>query len=108
MTNLECTAQNCVNNRDRLCRLNGIEVHGEDACRCRETCCGNFSEAFAGFGNSIDAFEIPAGEETEVGCDAKRCVYNAGGVCDAEEVMIDGSYAHRMDATCCDTFIEKD
>ena len=106
MTNLECTALNCINNHSRLCCLDDIEVCGSDACRCRETCCASFADENDAFGNVLDSRE--AAPETHIDCDAHRCIYNADGICDAEEVLIDGSFAHRKDATCCDSFIARD
>ena len=105
MTNLECTAQQCVNNHSRLCALKEIHVNGRDACRCQDTCCGSFMAENAAYSNVRDTRDAAPG--THIGCQVKQCVYNLDGVCDAEEVLIDGSYARRPDGTRCDTFVAR-
>ena len=81
MSKLFCDAVNCANNHERLCCL----VDAEN--------------------RSLSAFaDVQAEAETMIGCSAGACAYNAGGLCDARRVQIDGSYAHRTDATSCATF----
>lgn len=106
MSRLVCDAVNCVNNHDRLCCLDEIEVCGLDACTCSETCCGSFAE---GRNETISSFgSVDADEETGIGCEAGACTFNLDGICEAERVKIDGEYAHRMDSTCCSTFREEE
>ena len=102
MTRLICEAVNCGNNHEHLCCLDEIEVCGCDAQTRDCTCCGSFIE---GRHATMSAFgDISASAETEIACEAEACVYNSDGMCSALNVEIDGSYAHRMDATLCRTF----
>ena len=45
MTTLGCNVNACSHNKDNCCCLSSIEVHGNSACKCDETCCGSFYEA---------------------------------------------------------------
>lgn len=102
MSKLFCDAVNCANNHERLCCLAEIEVRGDSADTSAETCCQSFADAE---NRSLSAFaDVQAEAETMIGCSAGACAYNAGGLCDARRVQIDGSYAHRTDATSCATF----
>lgn len=105
MTYLECRALNCINNHSRLCCLEGIEVCGPGANHVNETCCASFMDEADSYGNTVDNRD--AMPETEIECDAEKCVHNSEGYCAAEDVLIDGSYAHRKEATDCNTFIER-
>ena len=106
MTNLECAALHCANNHNRLCNLSGITVQGANACHGRETCCASFSDETSAFSNALGGND--ATPETNITCDAHRCIYNTDGMCEAEDVLIDGSFARQGDATCCDSFLARD
>ena len=106
MTNLECSALHCANNHSHLCCLSEINVGGANACRCSETCCESFVDSGNSYANVLDSRD--AAPETRISCAAHHCVYNTSGICNAEDVQINGSFAHRRDATSCNTFIARD
>ena len=38
-----CDADNCSHNEDHCCCAGKIDIRGEGACDCVETCCGTFT-----------------------------------------------------------------
>lgn len=44
MTKLDCTAVNCVYNKNKVCAKDQVLVSGERAHECCETCCESFKE----------------------------------------------------------------
>lgn len=43
-----------------------------------------------------------------IGCDAENCSYNeAGSICAASHIKVDGQRANCTDETCCSTFKPK-
>ena len=39
-----CDADSCRYNEDHCCCAGTIDIRGEDACDCGETCCGTFEQ----------------------------------------------------------------
>ena len=39
-----CDADSCRYNEDHCCCAGKIDIRGEDACDCGETCCGTFEQ----------------------------------------------------------------
>lgn len=101
MTNLNCGVANCSYNKNELCSLNSIDVGGNKATECEETCCKSFIEKSEGsFSN--DASE--ASLQTEIGCKAENCEYNSNCKCHAEAINVAGDFASSEGETCCETF----
>ena len=40
-----CDADNCSYNEDHCCCAGKIDIRGEGACNCGETCCGTFTQS---------------------------------------------------------------
>ena len=74
MTNLQCSVMSCANNAQGCCCLPGIQVSGDHACDCGDTCC------------------------------AGTCQYNDHGGCTAHQVQVDGHDACQCYQTKCSTF----
>ena len=106
MTNLTCRALHCVNNHSRLCCRREIQVGGQGAAHPQETRCDSYVRESEGYSNRLDSRE--AEEATRIDCEARRCVYNAGGLCGAGDVTMDGGAALRPDGTSCETFLAQD
>ena len=102
MSKLFCDAVNCGSNHERLCCLQAVEVRGENADTSADTCCASFIDAE---NVSLSAFaDVSAAPETLIRCTAEACAHNAQGLCEAQRVQIEGTYAHRTDATFCRSF----
>lgn len=101
MPALVCSAQNCLYNNAMYCSRGNIDVAGEDAKACQETCCASFQERE--LANMRNAVGTPT-TNTEIGCEAKNCKYNEKCRCRAIHVDISGAAASRSDQTECVTF----
>lgn len=100
MTNLNCCVESCAFNKSECCCLNNIEVGGHKAEAPTNTCCQSFEEQSGAFTN--DAMEPEM--HLEVACEAKNCVHNSQGMCDAEHIDIAGISASASGETLCATF----
>lgn len=116
MTELSCSALNCVHNMTGLCSANIIHVLGSGAHTSRETMCNTFAEK--GLRNAVT--HLPnmnvAGEikqlftsesilmSPSIKCDAINCTYNRDRACHAENVQIYGPRAEASEGTQCETF----
>lgn len=101
MTNLKCSATNCLHNCDCYCCKSEILVEGSDAQKKDNTCCGSFDLRTGDCAKN--SFEHPS-ESLKVGCEAIHCVYNQNHVCHAGHIDISGPSARHAQATECATF----
>lgn len=118
MSNLTCSAVNCVHNMSGLCSANTIHVKGSDADTSIATDCGTFAQkgiknAITNLGNMNIVGEIKQlvnRDEIEMSprikCEAEKCVYNSREICTASNVQIHGPGALNSDGTQCETFVE--
>lgn len=117
MSNLGCSAMDCVNNVSGLCSANVILVSGDSAVTSAGTQCKTFApksfiNAVAGVGNTNYVGEIKQmfSNNTknymspEVKCEAKKCSYNKSGNCSADNLVIFGPEAKSSYGTACETF----
>ena len=100
MGNLNCNAASCMHNCDNQCCLNSICVEGSSACRCGETCCGDYEHQKPGATNMC---HLPK-DSLSISCEATNCIYNTNKKCDADHVDISGIKAVTEDDTVCTTF----
>lgn len=103
MVKLHCGARNCANNRDDLCVLEDIRVDGCEACREDQTCCLSFRARGVSYENAAGE-PVRAVPETEIACDAARCVHHCGCGCGAASVRVGGDGACDCRETACETF----
>lgn len=104
MTNLSCNAMTCINNRDNCCCLSGIDVQGDKACKCDDTCCGSYCyETDTSARNSANSPKL----SLNINCKAHNCMYNMNEQCTADHVDISGIHAANSEDTVCTTFISK-
>ncbi len=104
MPSLVCSAQNCIFNNAMYCSRGGIQVGGEDARACQDTCCESFEE------RERDTMRSSMGSpsvESDIRCEAVNCRYNTSCVCHAGHVDISGAAACSCDETECVTFDEE-
>lgn len=101
MTNLKCSATNCLHNCDCYCCRGEILVEGTDAKIKDNTCCGSFDLKTEGFAKNNCGHPS---ESLTVGCEATNCIYNKQRVCHAERIDISGPTAKNPQATECATF----
>ena len=104
MTDLGCNVTSCTHNNEQRCCLNSIEVKGNNACQCDETCCGSYFEEKSGSKNAAEAPKV----NLSINCEATNCVYNHSQKCNAEHVDISGIRATASDETICATFRSKE
>ena len=90
MTTLGCNVNACSHNKDNCCCLSSIEVHGNSACKCDETCCGSFYEADSE--TAKNASESPK-INLSISCEASNCVYNEDKKCTARCTLNSGKSA---------------
>ena len=88
MPSLVCSVQNCVYNNAMYCSKGDIQVGGEEARKCQETCGESFQER----------------KETCVDCKACHCTYNDHCKCTAGKIDIAGAAASTRGETECATF----
>ncbi|HCH83674.1 MAG TPA: DUF1540 domain-containing protein [Eubacterium sp.] len=103
MTNLSCNATTCSHNSDKCCCLSGIDIKGEDACSCDETCCTSFEHKENTSSNSCGSPKL----NLSIKCAAHNCIYNEDNACHADHVDISGITAVNSDDTVCATFTTK-
>ena len=103
MTKLQCHVIHCSSNKDQCCCRPDIQVDGDSACVCDQTCCLSFSPKSAGQNARCSGCR----PQTAIDCEARRCVYNETGVCQAERVRVSGCKDHvcSRQETECSTFI---
>lgn len=104
MPALVCSAQNCIYNNAMYCSRGDIEVAGEEAKVCQDTCCASFKE------RTHDSVRCAVGSPStkiEIDCEAQNCKYNEKCKCHAEHVDISGAAACKCEQTECVTFTDK-
>ena len=102
MTQLDCNVTSCMHNAENCCCKEKIEVEGTSATKPANTCCGSFD---ARKGDSYsNAAASDAKKSTDVACEAKNCIYNEDGYCDADHIGIVGAAASTSAQTECKSF----
>lgn len=102
MTQLDCNVTGCMHNKDNCCCKNDIEVDGSSATSSCNTCCGSFDpKREDSYSNSMDRM---AKKATDVSCQAKNCMYNEQGYCEADHIGIVGASASQSEQTECGSF----
>ena len=105
MPELKCTVQTCVHNDQYLCRLDKIQVGGDNAKNSQETCCDSFQERTEGsYANSMNNSVSEASDRSQVDCKAVNCMYNENCACHAGKISVEGGGACRCQETACATF----
>lgn len=110
MPELRCAVQTCAHNKNSLCSLDTIEVGGSNATQSKDTCCDSFREKRTdGYTNCADGGCGCgcASERSQINCKAHDCQYNHGCSCHAGKVNVQGTNAHKSQATQCGTFSSK-
>ena len=88
MTNLECNVSSCVYNCSSLCSRDTINVGGASAERKAQTCCTSYQKRPEN--DTYNSMRCSlAKPDTEVTCDAYKCVYNGSGKCNADDICVD-------------------
>lgn len=104
MTELRCTVQTCVHNKNEYCALNSITVGGSTAKKADDTCCDSFQERKGDtFSNSVGQASL----NTRVDCKATDCKYNTQQKCHADKINVEGRCACSTGETECATFAMK-
>lgn len=101
MTNLQCNAENCANNKNNFCCRPDIQVGGPQACTNRQTYCANFIDAAENAPqNAID--HATPNTSLDIHCDAVNCTYNQDRACVAEhiDIMTAGTSSGQIKTEC--------
>ncbi len=114
MPKLKCQVNQCVHNSEGLCAKNYIDVDGPNANNKKETCCKSYllkdsdiyNYEFAEMSGTPNA-------QTEVYCDAIKCVYEKGQRCYADRIEIaninhNAPKTEDYEVTHCKTFEPRD
>lgn len=103
MTGLGCNVISCAHNdnENKLCCLSSIQVQGNSACKCDDTCCGSYEEAK---GNSATNASKAQNASLNVSCEATNCVFNENKKCSADHISISGVCASDSCETVCASF----
>ncbi|MDD3225423.1 MAG: DUF1540 domain-containing protein [Clostridium sp.] len=113
MSNLICSAANCVYNADGLCSAKDIHIGIRGiSSRAEDTDCvtflkGNIKNSFVSITNMNISGEIKQFVNSDnmelkpnIICDAASCIHNSSGMCSARDVQI---YEEAQN-TNCETF----
>lgn len=101
MTDLKCSAENCLHNADRYCCKGTILVEGSSAKCSSETCCASFDEREQC--GCTNKYETP-NRALNVECEAESCIFNEARKCTAEEISIAGHGAKIASHTECSSY----
>lgn len=118
MSDLICSATNCVNNVEGLCSAINIHISGRNSDNSVGTACKTF--ALKGLANAISSItntnvvgEIKQIFDNEniamsphINCEANKCRHNSGGMCCAIHVQVYGSGCDDSECTDCETYIQ--
>lgn len=102
MAQLDCSAENCVYNKNKNCCKGDIMVGGKRAEKQDDTCCESFAVKRGG-DSYVSALEHPC-RTISIDCEAVSCQYNKNYKCHAEHVNIMGNGACEHQQTACATF----
>ncbi len=100
MAQISCTVTNCYYNKRQGCTSPGLAVEGKNANESRRTCCDTFIEQKPGARSSVSEPQ----SNTDIKCDAVKCVYNKLEKCEATNILVNGRDAQVPEETCCSTF----
>lgn len=101
MPELKCTVQTCTHNKNFYCALDKIQVGGNTAKRCEETCCDSFVERNGDQSSNVTG---EASALSNINCQATDCTYNEQCKCHAGKISVEGSNACQCQQTECATF----
>lgn len=107
MSNLNCSVENCANNKSGFCCRPDIMVSGSDSNRACQTFCSNFIDrADSGASDAVDSSS--PNRSLDVHCKAENCAYNHSMACTADSVEINCTNVNGGQVkTECSTFRTK-
>ena len=117
MPKLSCDVSQCIHNTKGLCAKNYIDVDGPKANNKNETCCKSYLLDNPNSFNYEFAKEDSKNPtvQTEVYCDAIKCVYEKGQRCYADRIKIANTFKNEKtqmskepSVTHCQTFEPRD
>ena len=115
MPKLQCKVNQCVHNTDGLCAKNYIDVDGPSANTKKETCCKSYLlKDQNNLNYEFSKLYEETSLQTEVYCDAIKCVYEKGQRCYADRIEIaninnnQNNNSKQSSVTHCKTFEPKD
>ena len=100
MAQIICTVTNCYYNKRQGCTAPALTVDGKNADESRRTCCDTFIEQKPGARSSVSEPK----SNTDIKCEAVKCVYNQSEKCQAKNILVNGKNAEVPEETCCSTF----
>jgi hypothetical protein len=120
MSDLMCSAVNCIYNISGLCSarnihigIKGISSKNEDTS-CKNFLNKNFKNTVTSIINTNLIGEVKQVIDSEninmspqINCDAKECIYNSGNMCSARHVQIYGLKCEDGQCTKCEVFTRK-
>ncbi len=101
MTQVDCTAKECIYNEEKLCCRAGITVEGNEALEKDETYCGNYEKEH---GSCCRNASLEPSSHINIRCDVLTCKYNDDRACAAESIDILHSNTGENGQTKCDRF----
>ena len=105
MSKIVCCASSCLFTRNNNCHKNEIAVNGKGAHSSLGTFCESFYiRGFEAFNQEFAYIDI---SNTNIYCDAIKCLHNNTGFCLAQIVDIDGKEAKKPKETSCSSYIDR-
>ena len=105
MSKIVCRASKCLFNHHNNCHKNEIVVSGKGAYSSMGTFCESFYlRGFEAFNQEFGYIDI---SNTNIYCDAVKCLHNNTGFCLAQIVDILGKGAKKQKETSCDSYIDR-
>lgn len=107
MSNITCSANNCVYNKGLKCHKRNINVVGIRAHKPQSTECINFTQ-----GNS-DHYSVEIADfnnsnaSTRVSCTATSCTHNKRYLCGKKDLLVEGTNARKTEDTFCDSYLKE-
>jgi hypothetical protein len=116
MPKLKCQVNQCIHNSDGLCSKNYIDVDGPTSNSKKETSCKSYLYKGSDLSNyEFSKFDETPSLQTEVYCDAIKCVYEKGQRCYADKIEIANVQSNSQNTqtvdsgvTHCKTFEPRD
>ncbi len=113
MDKLICSAENCINNINRYCTANSIEIENNNShSQCKTFAAKGAIETMSKFHNTNltaglqNMFAEENNMAPEVNCEVYSCVYNNNRICGADAIEIKGDDIRTKNSseTICSTY----
>ena len=107
MNKINCDVTNCSHNKSGVCFSNKVDIGGEGANKCCDTCCGSFldKKLYSTLTNNKNT----GGPCDVVVCKVGNCTHNKNTLCNLSSINVtgNGNETNIYSETYCHSFEEK-